>query len=150
MKDSRMQETPQYPRISAEARFRRPKVLKVPEADGGVVRARFEWDDPVHVDELLEVEIPISAELSCATTARVARVDPIVWKEPTRYEVYLDLFNLGEDEKKAVCALLEVEGRESEGSVSLPSSRYVLSSPATGGSSFRRPRREPAREELKV
>ena len=137
-----MSEAPYYPRAEVEARFRRPKVLQVPSDESDVLRLRLEWDDPVHVEELLEVDLPIDEEKFCRCTARVARVDPIVWKEPTRYEVYLELFELEADEREAIEDLLEPVLPGSTPAAG--SSSYVLQGPFHEGTSFRRPRREEA------
>jgi len=136
-----MSEAQHYPRADVTARFRRPKALQIPSDKHETLRLRLEWDEPVHVEELLELEIPLADGSQCACTARVARVDPIVWKEPTRYEVFLELFGVDDVERALLCELLEEEAPKIEAPVG-GTSRYVMQGPFHEGTSFRRPRRE--------
>ena len=140
-----MNQSSQYPRAELEAKFRRPTTLDLPtaEQEADPFRMRVEWDHPVHVEEFLEVTLQLGGEEICSV-ARVARVDNLVWKDPVRYEVFLDLFQVGGDERAAIA---ERFVEEPAGAAPGPSaataapSRYVMSGRTGVGTSFKRPDR---------
>ena len=121
-----MSQSALYPRASVAARFRRPTTLDLPtsEQEADALRIRVEWDHPVHVDEFLEVTLSPREMSDIRCVARVARVDTIVWKDPTRYEVFLELFALSDEDRATIDDTLVVETAAPD-----PASRSLIAAP---------------------
>jgi len=85
-----------YPRVTGVVHFRRPRTMSteclVDDISAGGMRVN--WNDPVHTDEVLELEVFLGDGDSVVCPGRVAWVQELPLASPARYEAGIEFLQI--------------------------------------------------------
>ena len=103
------QERRRFPRVNGVVHFRRPRTM-APESlvgDISVGGMRVHWNDPVHTDEVLELEIFLAEGNSVICPGRVVWVRQLPLASPTHYEAGIEFLQLSDPAIERIRGVLE-------------------------------------------
>jgi|GEM_PF-1168247 len=98
-----------YPRVKSIVYFRRPLTMshEVLADDLSLGGMRVTWNEPVHTDELLELEVLTGDGDSVVCSGRVAWVQELPLASPSRYEAGIEFLGLPRESVHRLEGVLE-------------------------------------------
>ena len=96
-----------YPRLNAPVYWRSSSVgIRRSPVDMSIGGMRVYSDDALEIGGRLDIELFLPTEKTLVFSARVVWIDPLPAGGPARYEVGLELFELPEEVRRQLVALL--------------------------------------------